>query len=87
MRPFASGGLSPVAARQLAAWEDIARSWALYNDSICFRCASCHIAVWRRVDEHGNEYQYTNEERSALIVAHLRQAHMDLDPDLPANRT
>lgn len=81
MRPFASGGLSPVAARQLAAWQDIARTWPLYNDGICQRCASCHISVWRLVDEHGTEYRGTNEERQAMIVAHLRQAHQDLDPD------
>lgn len=73
--------ISSVAKGQLAAWEDIARGWALYNDDICQRCASCHIAVWRLVDEHGTEYRYTSEQRLALIVAHLRQAHMDLDPD------
>lgn len=73
--------ISPVAAGQLAAWEEIARGWALYNDDICQRCVSCHVAVWRLVDDTGNAYQYSEEQHLALIVAHLRQAHLELDPD------
>ena len=73
--------LSSVATGQLAAWEDIARSWTLYNDDVCQRCVSCHMAVWRLLDENGNAYRYSVEQQLALIVAHLRQAHMELDPD------
>ena len=83
--------LAPVAERQLAAWEAIARDWPLYEDGDCERCASCHQNVIAVTDvlapvEEGTSrrpaaYAYTDEQRLALVVAHLRQAHMDLDPD------
>lgn len=75
-------GLAPLAARQLAAWEELAHDWTGYLDEDeVVRCASCHIGLWRIRDDHGTQYQYTDEQLLALKVAHLRQAHMELDPD------
>ena len=73
--------LSYLATEQLAAWEKLAANWPLYVDGPCGRCASCHVNVIRLVDEQGISYVYTDEQLLALKVAHLRQAHMDLDPD------
>lgn len=91
MRPFASGGVSPVAAGQLAAWEAIARDWltlqvfdadaGAWNE----RCGSCFAGLWRLADDHGQPYAYSGEDKLAMIVAHLRVAHLDLDPDPPAD--
>ena len=73
--------LSHVAVDQLAAWEELAGNWASYADGPVRRCASCHIAILRTHDGSGAEYVYTDGQWLALTVAHLRQAHMDLDPD------
>jgi hypothetical protein len=73
--------LSTVAAGQLAAWEELARDWPVYADEPCMRCVSCHVAVYRTHDDTDTAYVYAPEETLALTVAHLRQAHTDLDPD------
>lgn len=84
---FPQRGLSPLAEKQLAAWEDIARGWATLQIFDCDagawneRCASCLAGLWRHADEHGTAYEYADAEKLALIVAHLRVAHLDLDPD------
>ena len=74
--------LSHVATGQLAAWEKIAEDWPDYHDKATVqRCVSCQVAIYRVADINGQPYTYTDEQRLALVVAHLRQAHMDLDPD------
>ena len=73
--------VSNVALGQLAAWEDLARDWATYEDWPCMRCVSCHVNVYRIADDDDKVYSYTPDQRLALTVAHLRQAHMELDPD------
>lgn len=75
------GELSPLAKQQLAAWEKLAHDWTFYLQGNQVRCTSCHIAVWRIYDRNMVRYHYTDAELLALKVAHLRQAHMDLDPD------
>lgn len=75
------GKLAPVAQQQLAAWEKIAKDWPMYEDGWCYRCASCHINVIRLCDRNGVRYVYDPAELLTLTVAHLRQAHLDLDPD------
>lgn len=73
--------ISGLAVAQLAAWEHLAAGWAMYEDWPCLRCASCHISVMRLADDRNRAYTYTDEQRLLQVVAHLRQAHMDLDPD------
>lgn len=80
--------ISSVALGQLAAWEDIARDWATvegtdaeFPNVVMVRCASCFGGLYRGTDDTGRPYHYTPEQQLALVVAHLRQAHMDLDPD------
>ena len=79
--------LAPVSRTQLAAWEDLASTWAVYCDTDpdtgvqVARCVSCHVGIWRITDEAGNGYRYDATQVKALKVAHLRQAHQDQDPD------
>lgn len=80
---FPSGGIAPVAAAQLAAWEKIARDWELVTmpGQEHARCHKCGQSVIRLYDDGKRVYQYTPESKLALTVAHLRQAHPELDPD------
>lgn len=79
--------VNALAVRQLAAWEELARDWPTFqvldvNTGIWVeRCASCLTGIWRHNDRDGKPYVYDDAERLALTVAHLRQAHADLDPD------
>ena len=80
--------ISPVAAAQLAAWEKLAVDWTFVEgiDSEfptvkMLRCASCFGGIYRLTDDTGTAYQYSPEQQLALTVAHLRQSHLELDPD------
>ena len=82
---FPLGHLAPLAVRQLAAWEDIARGWPSRPDADgkCQRCQACGVALYRLADDAGRPYRYGPGQVLAQTVAHLRQAHAELDPDLP----
>lgn len=85
-------GIAPVAARQLAAWEAIGREWktakvfdvdtGTWNEA----CAECWDGLYRLTDRHGKPYAYSEADRLAAIVAHLRRSHLDLDPDPAVTR-
>jgi hypothetical protein len=85
--PLSVTELPPIAAGPLAAWEDLARDWATFKvfdvdaGAYNMRCASCLGGIYRVTDPHGKPYPYTDADRLALVVIHLRQSHMDLDPD------
>jgi hypothetical protein len=73
--------ISPLALRQLEAWEVIAKDWPVYTADFGFiRCAHCDLTVWRAQDDNGQPYQITDSEILALRVAHLRNHHPTLDP-------
>ena len=86
---YGGGGLAPRARSQLAAWEEIAAGWPLYGDrgpapgalSRVELCRLCDRGVILIRDEQYRPYEYTDEQRLALIVLHLRNHHPDLDPD------
>ena len=75
--------LAPLAARQLAAWEQLADGWPLMEDAGVRRCVSCLAGVELITDPDGRPYRWTEEQHRANIVLHLRHRHPDLDPDLP----
>jgi hypothetical protein len=91
--PMSTRDLPPIAERQLAAWQEIAQDWPTV--SVCDvedktddgegvwveRCVSCFGGIYRVTDPHGHPYPYSDADRLALVVAHLRQAHLGLDPD------
>jgi hypothetical protein len=78
---FAKPVLAPLATSQLAAWQDIADDWPLHVDGWHERCTECGQSVLRLFDHHAVPYRYTPAQRRMLIVAHLRQAHTEMDPD------
>lgn len=85
--PMSTTELPAVAAGPLAAWQDMARSWATFKvldvdtGSYVQRCASCMGGIYRVTDRHHKPYPYSEADLLALTVAHLRMSHMDLDPD------
>ena len=87
MIPYPSGGVSPLATQQLAAWEDIARDWLTFQtrdgEGLAWveRCVSCLGGLYRTTDDHGKPYKWTDDQRLAMIVSHLRLSHLDLDPN------
>jgi hypothetical protein len=85
--PLSTLELPPADAARLAAWEDLARGWATLRfydvDAAAWneRCASCLGGIYRVTDPNGKPYPYSDADKLALVVAHLRQSHQDLDPD------
>lgn len=71
-----------LATAQLAAWEKIADGWDGYEDGDQMRCGDCDQGMYRVMDDHQVAYHYSDGQRLAFVVAHLRQAHMNLDPDV-----
>jgi hypothetical protein len=85
--PVSVTELPAAAAGQLAAWEDLARSWSTFQeydvDAAAWnaRCASCFGGIYRVTDRHGRAYPYSEADKLVLVVTHLRQCHASLDPD------
>src|SRR5208283_2484394 len=71
--------LSPVAYNQLAAWVKIAHSWDVYIDANHVRCARCGQSVTCLSDRNGVAYNYSAEDQLTLLVAHIRQAHQEME--------
>lgn len=70
-----------MAVRQYQAWLDLARVWGLLYDDVDGqeRCEACGIGVISVNDRLGVNRIYTDDERLALIVGHLRNHHRDLE--------
>ncbi|HXZ77774.1 MAG TPA: hypothetical protein VEH31_43835 [Streptosporangiaceae bacterium] len=86
-----SGQLGHLAGSQLAAWEAIATAWPLVSAGRSAapggpgivrvaECERCGRGVLLQTDQAGREYRYTQAERLAHVVLHLRTHHEDLDP-------
>jgi hypothetical protein len=77
-------GIAPLALRQLAAWEELAATWPLVSVQRDGRqvmiCPECGIGIWLATDPRGGTYRYTDEEKQAHIVLHLRTRHPDMEP-------
>lgn len=81
MRP----GLAIMAQKQLAAWRAYAQNWDVYADDEHVRCAECHQSITRLADRNGARYEYSADDQWALLVAHLRQNHPDVERDVYGN--
>lgn len=55
--------------------------WGVHYDRRSMCCDECGKGVWLATDIHGKLYHYTEDDRIAHIVLHLRNHHPDLDPD------
>lgn len=72
------GEIHPIAKQQLAIYVDVAKDWPRYPDGRCVRCGKCDQSIYFRWDANGVRYAYQYEEITALVVAHLRQAHAEV---------
>jgi hypothetical protein len=72
------GTIHPIGLRQLAAYQEIAVDWPRYPDGRANRCGKCDQNLWYTYDLNGNHYVYTDEEKLALVVAHIRQNHPEV---------
>lgn len=76
---------SAIADKQLAQWEAYGRNFPLVIDpdsaGTPMRCGFCGQSIYFICDTFGNSYGYTDEEELALTVAHIRQAHEEVDYD------
>lgn len=70
-----NGTVHGIALAQLAIYQEFAKEWPRYPDSRSIRCGKCDQSIWFLYDENGEVYRYTDDEKLALIVAHIRQNH------------
>lgn len=74
-----------IADQQLAVWEAYGRNFPLVIDpdsaGTPMRCGFCGQSIYFISDKYGNSYGYTDDEELALTVAHIRQAHEDVNYD------
>ena len=74
------GEVADIALQQLAEWEAIALTWYTeVTDDGYLRCGACTQAIVRKTDRHGTHYQLSAPEILALTVAHIRQAHSEVN--------
>jgi hypothetical protein len=76
-----------IADRQLQEWRVRALYWPVFREGRyvmigdvqalrwVHACRKCSQAIWFDYDPDGNEYKYSEAEKLALIVAHIRQNH------------
>lgn len=76
--------MRPVAAAQLAAWQQLAEDWPARIDGRVVRCGECGKGIRLLRDATGRMYLFTHVEALAMTVLHLRNHHPDLDPGKPA---
>lgn len=69
--------IHPLGLMQLAQYQEAARDWPRYPDGRAIRCGKCDQSLWFSYDITGTPYRYTEDEKLALIVAHIRQNHSE----------
>jgi hypothetical protein len=75
----APGTIAAIAITQLQPYRIAAQTWPVYQESRDGRwvhaCRVCEQAVWFNMDPNEQLYNYTEEEKLTLIIAHLRRCH------------
>lgn len=83
-----------IAQEQLRPYQEAAQTWpvkeTMRRDNLqrarwCSVCRECDQSLWFTRDVKGVPYEYTEEEKLALIVAHIRQCHPDLEVKTDGN--
>lgn len=76
------GEIAPIALEQLALYQRVAAEWPILayvrKGRECNTCGICDENIWFTSDQAGIKYSYTEEELTALKVAHIRQVHSDI---------
>lgn len=73
-------GIGPVAARQLAAWQQVAAEWRLSLRDGHLACAACDTSVLSLVGPDGKPFWIYPDVILAGTVSHLRACHADVEP-------
>jgi hypothetical protein len=77
------GTLHELAIEQLKKWQDIAQQWDTFEAPINGRqgihCRRCSQTIWFRTDMGGHVFLYTSDQILALVVAHIRQNHAEVN--------
>ncbi len=72
------GKIHPIAERQLAQRQEIAKDWPTYWDSFdrdtYLRCSKCDLAIFQ-IMKGGKVYQMTQDERQTMKIAHIANHH------------
>lgn len=71
------GTIHGISLAQLAPYQEAAITWPRYPDGRFVRCGKCDQAIYATADIMGEQYRYEDHETQALIVAHIRQNHVE----------
>jgi hypothetical protein len=87
-----------VALIQLAAWQELAVTWPISivyfdesnrsvetpvdGESSHAACGECTVSIYAITDRAGNKYTYQPGQELAMVVAHLRNFHRELEPKI-----
>lgn len=74
--------ISNIVRAQLDAWKAYAEDWDVYQEDNHIRCAACDQSVARLTDHNDIAYTYSRDEQWALLVAHIRQAHQNVEREV-----
>jgi hypothetical protein len=73
------GTVASVAVEQLRPYQERAANWPMFrvrrDGRDCMCCQLCEQSLWFMSDEEEVRYDYTEEELTALKVAHIRRSH------------
>ena len=85
---------SVIAEEQLREYQEAAQTWPVketmrrdnqHRPRWCSVCRECDQSLWFTRDGKGVPYEYTGEEKLALIVAHIRQCHPTMEVSTDGN--
>jgi hypothetical protein len=74
--------ISNLAMAQLRAWEAYAEEWDIYREDNHIRCMACDQSVACLTDRNGIAYRYSENDQRALLIAHIRQNHQDIEREV-----
>lgn len=70
---------------QLRPYREAALTWPirqeLKDNRWCNLCRLCRQNIWFASDMNKVHYEYTDEDKMSLIVAHIRQCHPSMEVD------
>jgi len=83
---------SVIAEEQLKPYREAAATWPIHETlrrdippRWCFVCRECDQSLWFTRDTRGIPYEYNEQEKTALIVAHIRQCHPTMEVKTDGN--
>ena len=76
------GELAEIALKQLVPFREAAQQWPLYftirDGRSCYACKVCKFSIWFIRDIHDKPYDISDEEKTTLTTAHIRQSHKEM---------